>query len=130
MVLEVHDFCRHYINELNCRDFQDYKEKKEDLNKMKEYCKKSLDHYHNKKDECENHVKKLSELERKKHILKNSVAELDKFCREEKGVNPDESSGLEYAVHELERQTAQKKKALEEASAVLWKTEQALSRYQ
>jgi hypothetical protein len=96
---------------------------------MKEYCKKSLDHYHNKRDECENYAKKLSELERKKNILKNSVAELDKFCREEKGVNPDESSGLEYAVHELERQVAQKKKALEEASAVLWKTEQALSRY-
>jgi hypothetical protein len=56
------------------------------------------------------------------------VAELDKFCREEKGVNPDEASGLEYAVHELERQVGQKKKALDEANAVLWKKEQALSK--
>ena len=60
--------------------------------------------------------------------MKNSVAELDKFCREEKGVNPDEASGLEYAVNELERQVAQLKKAKEEASAVLWKTEQALGK--
>ena len=56
------------------------------------------------------------------------MAELDKFCREEKGVNPDEASGLEYAVNELERQVAQLKKAKEEASAVLWKTEQALGK--
>ena len=60
--------------------------------------------------------------------MKNSVLELEKFCREEKGVNPDEASGLEYMVHELERQVAQKKKAMDEANAVLWKTEQALSK--
>jgi hypothetical protein len=107
---------------------QDLKDKKEDVTKMKDYCKVSMDHLHKKQEECASQTKKLSDLDRKKNILKNSVAEMDKYCREEKGVNPDEASGLEYIVHELERQVAQKKKALEEASAVLWKTEQALSK--
>jgi hypothetical protein len=35
----------------------------------------------------------------------------------------------EYGVHELQRQVEQKKKAVEEANTVLWKTEQALSKY-
>ena len=104
------------------------KDKKEDFIKMKEFCKVRLEHLHKKQDECANQEKKLQELERRKTMLKSSVAELDKFCREEKGVNPDESSGLEYAVHELERQVAQRRKDLDEANAIVWKTEQDLSK--
>ena len=105
-----------------------FKDKKDDLIKMKEFCKVRLEHLHKKQDECANQEKKLQELDRKKTMLKSSVAELDKFCREEKGVNPDEASGLEYVVHELERQVAQTRKALDEANAVVWKTEQDLSK--
>jgi hypothetical protein len=32
-------------------------------------------------------------------MLKNSVSELDKFCREEKGVNPDDAAGLVSILH-------------------------------
>ena len=71
------------------------------MNKMRDYSKMTQEHLHKKLEEFAIQEKKLQDLERRKGILKNSVLELEKFCREEKGVNPDEASGLEYMVHEL-----------------------------